>query len=83
MKGSELLGAVEYSVAMAVVVVVVGLLLLAVAPLAPASRILSPAKAVTLSNSEPRLDTAGEIVDCHSGNFVHFKVTLALAWGVR
>ena len=49
-------------------------LLLVVAPLAPASRILSPAKTVTLSNSEPRLDTAGEIVDCHSGNFVHFQV---------
>jgi hypothetical protein len=41
---------------------------------APAGVIRKPrVNTVTLSNLDPRLDTDGKIVDCHSGNIVHHQ----------
>ena len=39
--------------------------------------VLSPVVAlqVTVSNSLPRLDVDGNVIDCHSGNIVHVKST--------
>lgn len=54
------------------------LLLVAVAVAAGGLPGLSQARVVTVRNDVPRLDTNGQIVDCHSGNIVYHNGTYFL-----